>query len=80
MATQQQLNFQMVYTDARLNALFDVLDDLHSAASAGSVNKLTSLSNTELKSWLREFVYTAQETIAEIESHSPDGPGLSLVK
>jgi hypothetical protein len=80
MATQQQLNFPMVYTDARLNALFDVLDELHSAASAGSVNKLTSLSNHELKSWLKDFVYTALETIDEIDSHSSDGPGLSLVK
>ena len=80
MATQQRLQLQMIYNDARMSALFDVLDELHSAASAGAVRKLTTLSDAELKSWLREFVYTAQETIAEIESHSPDGPGLSLVK
>ena len=80
MRTQKQLNLQLGTTDARLNALFEALDELHSAASAGTIHKLTTLDNHELKGWLREFVYTAQETIAEIESHSGDGPGLSLVK
>ncbi len=49
--------------DTRLSELFDVLDALHTAASQGQI---APLDKRELVGWLNEFVYTAQETIDEI--------------
>jgi hypothetical protein len=71
-------------TDAGLEAVFEVFDDLHDAASEGQLQELTALDNRELLGWLRELVFTAQETISEIENRGartarPD-PFLRLVK
>lgn len=57
-------------TDARLAAMFEVFDDLHDAASEGELHDVTGLDNRELVGWLRELVFTAQETITEIEKRS----------
>jgi hypothetical protein len=80
MGMQQQPNLQLLYNDARLAYLFDALDELHSAAGDGNLHALTTLSKVEMVGWLRELVFTAQETIAEIEQHSSEMPGLSLAK
>ncbi len=76
-----QLDFQVTDTDMQLAAIFDTLDDLHSAASEGALHAVTGLSNRELIGWLHELMYTAQETISEIEQRkgSPN-PVLRLVK
>lgn len=58
---------EYLLTDAGLAAVYEAFDDLHSAVSEGEHHKLTSLDNRELVGWLQELVYTAQETIAEIE-------------
>ena len=76
-----QPNFQLLYNEARLATLYQALDELHSAASEGRLNTVTPLNKIELLGWLHEFVYTAQETIAEIEgSACSDKPGVSLVQ
>jgi hypothetical protein len=80
MGTQQQLNLQLLYNDARLQGLFGALDELHSAASDGMLHTLTTLNQAELVGWLHELVYTAEQTIDEIEKHSAEESGLSLVK
>lgn len=82
MAYTHQTNLQLVYTDARLDSIFQVLDDLHTAASEGRMGRLTPLTHEEMVGWLRDLVYTAEETIAEIEKGSPasSGPRLRLVK
>lgn len=80
MGTIQQLNFQVLYNDARLEHLSATLDELHSAASEGHLPALTPLNSTELVSWLRELIYTAEETIVEIEEHKSEPAGLFLVK
>lgn len=80
MATITQLNIQHYYNDVRLDSLGALLDELHSAASEGQLPTVTPLSNTELVSWLRELIYTAEETIVEIEEHQTEPPGLVLVK
>jgi hypothetical protein len=71
-------------TDAGLEAVFEVFDDLHDAASEGQLQELTALDNRELVGWLRELVFTAQETISEIENRSArtarQEPYLRLVK
>jgi hypothetical protein len=80
MGTHEQLNLQLLYTDARMAALLIALDELHNAASARKLPAITSLSKAELTGWLRELVYTAQETIAELEQDDSELPGLRLVK
>lgn len=80
MAQIQQPNIQLLYNDARLATLFEALDELHSAASEGQLQKITGLNSVELVGWLREFVYTAQETIVELEDQDGNPPNLRLVK
>ena len=76
-----QPNLQLLYNTARLGDLFQALDELHSAASDGNVRAVTPLSNAELTSWLYEIIYTAQETMIEIESKNADAAvGLTLVR
>jgi hypothetical protein len=76
-----QPNFQLLYNEARLAALYQALDELHSAASEERLNTVTTLNKIELLGWLHDFVYTAQETIAEIEGGTcSEKPGISLVQ
>ena len=76
-----QHDVQLLYNDARFASLFQVLDELHTAASEDDLEVVTTLSKGELLGWLRDFVYTAQETISEIESNSANYPvSLRLVK
>ena len=67
-----QPNLQLLYNTARLSDVLVALDELHSAASDGNVRAVTPLSNAELVSWLYEVIYTAQETMNEIESKNAD--------
>lgn len=66
--THQQANIHYLLNDARLAAAFEALDDLHDAAAEGALHTVTSLNKGELLGWLRDLVYTAQETIEEIEN------------
>jgi hypothetical protein len=76
-----QPNLQLLYNTARLGNVLEALDELHSAASDGNVRAVTPLSNAELMSWLYEIIYTAQETMVEIESKNADAAvGLTLVR
>lgn len=76
-----QPNLQLLYNDARLSALFDALDELHSAASDGNLHAVTTLSNAEMIAWLRDLMYTAQEAIEEIQAQNVDAAeGLRLVR
>ncbi len=73
---------QTYFTDPRLAAAFDLLDELHTAASEGELGLFTPMSTSEIVGWLQEFVYTAQEALVEIEKRSapPPPPHLRLVK
>jgi hypothetical protein len=76
-----QPNLQLLYNTARLSDVLVALDELHSAASDGNVRAVTPLSNAELMSWLYEVIYTAQETMNEIESKNADAAvELTLVR
>ena len=44
------------------------LDELHSAASEGTATELSQMNQRELVAYLREVIYTAQETIRELQS------------
>lgn len=64
-----------------LETMLDVLDELHTAASEGSVVDFTGMNQRELISVLREVMYLAQETIDEIEkTGAQKKPVLRLVE
>ncbi len=77
-------NRDFLLTNDGLEAMFEAFDDLHDAASEGQLQELTALDNRELVGWLRELVFTAQETISEIENRTARAarqePVLRLVK
>ncbi|MBL8162540.1 MAG: hypothetical protein JNJ61_11180 [Anaerolineae bacterium] len=84
MVQMQSTNPHFLLTDAGLAAMFEVFDDLHDAATEGTIDHLTPVNRRELVGWLQELVYTAQETIAEIEKQGArqarQQPTLQLVK
>ncbi len=55
---------------ARMDELYDVLDQLHTAASEGALQMFTSMNEREVVDFLRELIYTAQQTIEEIEQRA----------
>ncbi len=75
-------DLQLLYSDTRLDAVLEALDTLHSAASEGTLSQATTLTETELKGWLIDLIYTARETLVEIDSHHQveQEPALSLVR
>ena len=77
---KQQRQLQILYNEARLGLLVNMMDELHTAASEGMLHTMTPLTGAELVGWLRDFIYTAHETIAEIEQHSVEPAGLAIVK
>lgn len=67
--------------DDRLGDLYEALDALHTAASTGQLETQTSLNERDLIGLLRDMMYTAQETIQEIEKNRPRrDPILRLVQ
>ena len=81
MGQTRQTNHDIRLSDARMAAMFEVFDNLHTAASEGQLEAMTTLNNRELVGWLRELMFTAQETISEIESTRIYGdPVIRLVK
>jgi gluconate kinase len=82
MAQIHQPNFQIIYNASRLAGLFQSLDELHTAASEGRLQHVTPLTDTELIGWLQELIYTAEETILEIQENpmEPAVPHLRLVQ
>lgn len=67
MQTPEHNSLALLFTENHLSALFEALDDLHSAASEGELHTVTTMSQRELVAWLNECIYTAQETVAEIK-------------
>lgn len=67
MMTQNELH----YHGDKLNDLLEVLDNLHTAASENQLPSYTTISEGDLLGLLEELIYTAQETIEEIEAHQP---------
>lgn len=62
-------NLELNYNGDRLGDLMELLDDLHTAASENTLPRFTTLGEQDVLGLLKELVYTAQETINEIESN-----------
>lgn len=67
-------NITLLVNDHLLADFYDTLDHLHTAASEGALQTVTSLDQRELIAWLKDFVYTAQETIREINKQTKACP------
>ncbi len=77
-ATGTQTQIQLLPRSNRLDVAYGAIDELHSAISEGTVGNICDFqSPAELLNWLRDVIYTAQETIAEIESTDTE-PGSML--
>lgn len=61
-------NMNILYNNQRLAEALETLDQLHSAASEGTVNRMTTLNQRELVALLEDLIYTAQETIREMDT------------
>jgi hypothetical protein len=77
----QNLNLAVLYNDQHMAELYDALDELHSAVCDNRLERITALNKRELVALLRDVIYTAQETIDEL--NQMDGwpePVLRLVE
>ena len=55
------------YSAEGMEELILRLDLLHDYASSGRLDEVTSLSRAELQGWLEEVIFTARETLREME-------------
>lgn len=58
------------YSDAGLEQTFKKLDLLHDLASEGRLAEATSLRASDLIGWLEDIIFTAEETIREIDART----------
>lgn len=65
--TSPTVEILCAYSGDRIEELHEVLDTLHTAASEDTLKTCTTLEEDDLVDLLRELIYTAQETIREIE-------------
>ncbi|MDL1900209.1 hypothetical protein FBR02_05515 [Anaerolineae bacterium CFX9] len=73
-----QSYLKLLHTPARLDSVLDVLDELHSAASEGSLPDVSTLSEADLRGWLLEIMYLAQQTLEEIDAQQMEREPVSL--
>lgn len=55
------------YSAEGMEEIFLRLDMLHDFAAAGRLTDATPLSKAELRGWLADIIFTARETLQEIE-------------
>lgn len=62
-----QQRMASLYVGDSLPDAVDLLDQIHSAASEGSLALATTLSQDEIVNLLKELIFVAQETLSEID-------------
>lgn len=73
MSNKNETQIRQLFMDvSAFEGLFEVMDRLHDAASAGMLPDVTDLDPAEVIGWLQDLVFTANETIREIESPTPE--------
>jgi hypothetical protein len=55
------------YSDEGFEAIFVQLDLLHDFVSEGRLGSVTDLPADQVRGWLEEIIFTARETIREME-------------
>lgn len=58
------------YSAQGMEELFLRLDLLHDFASEGRLGDVTPLSSAELRGWLEELIFTARETLREMDGNA----------
>jgi hypothetical protein len=56
------------YSEVWFDALFRALDRLHDDVSQGRLSSVLALAPAEMVGWLEDIIYTARETIREIQA------------
>lgn len=75
-----QTRLQLLPPANRLNLVYETLDELHSAICEGNAELPAEFENpAALMDWLREVIYTAQETIRELEQQPPASSALPAI-
>ncbi|NLX11857.1 MAG: hypothetical protein GXY36_19595 [Chloroflexi bacterium] len=69
---QPYQQIQAGYDAQWFEALFEAVDRLHDAASHGRLTCASPLEPEDMVGWLQDIIYTAQETISEIQANSLD--------
>lgn len=64
---QNSINFKPMTGELNLADLLEALDQIHSAASEDVLGFHSGANRRELVALLREIIFTAQETIHELE-------------
>lgn len=57
------------YTEAHFEALLQIMDQLHDAATVNNLSAISPLTARELIGWLDDIIFTAEETIRELEAN-----------
>jgi hypothetical protein len=55
-------------TDAHFEVLLQIVDRLHDAAAAGRLETVTPMDAREVMGWLDDIIYTAEETMRELQA------------
>lgn len=76
--------FQAKIGDVQLETVLMTLDRLHDASAKGDIDTETSVETKQLIGWLEDIIFTAQETLKELQdddaSHnSADSSGSNTV-
>lgn len=53
--------------EAHFEALLQIMDALHDAAAAGQLGEVSPLSKRDVIGWLDDIIFTAEETIRELQ-------------
>ena len=59
------------YSEAGFERIFAKLDLLHDLAGEGRLSEATPLRAAEIIGWLEDIIFTAEETIREIDARAP---------
>ncbi|KAB2902568.1 MAG: hypothetical protein F9K27_16405 [Anaerolineae bacterium] len=65
------------YTEAHFEALLQLMDKLHDAATVNNVTAVSPLSAREIIGWLDDIIFTAEETIRELQANMDPVPAES---
>ncbi len=57
------------YTEAHFETLLQMMDQLHDAATVNNLSAISMLTAREMIGWLDDIIYTAEETIRELETN-----------
>jgi hypothetical protein len=69
----QQYQFHVdrahLYDEVWFENVFQALDQLHDDMSLGCLQTVSPLAAAEMVGWLEDIIYTARETISEIQAN-----------